>query len=273
MAQNGAIMILTIDGDAEYKVKVDAGKIKRLNVGEGASVKSGTTLFTVDIPLTRGDKESYAAKQAALVERLEDLTELSVAAALYAPEAGTVSNVNIASGPEVPTGPAFTINPDDRIALKVDVNELDIANVQVGFEAEIEIDAIPNEVFAGKVADVSKKSQNPEEYGASGYSVVIELERTAGMMAGMSASVTIVKEKKSDVLVIPMDAVQEMDGRLFVYTEMGETGELTGEKDIKTGLSDGTTVEVTSGLAEGDTVHYYAIPDIDGGDGTTITMG
>ena len=73
----------------------------------------------------------------------------------------------------------------------------------------------------------------------------------------MNASATITIEDKQDILLIPVSALQEVGDRVFVYTEQDEqTGAPSGETEVETGLSDGSNVEIVSGLEEGDTVYY-----------------
>lgn len=51
-------------------------------------------------------------------------------------------------------------------------------------------------------------------------------------------------------------ALQEKGSRVFVYTKQDEDGTLSGEQEVTTDLSDGTTVEITEGLSEGNAVYY-----------------
>lgn len=44
--------------------------------------------------------------------------------------------------------------------------------------------------------------------------------------------------------------------KFFVYTEQDDEGNLSGEQQVTTGLSDGENVEITEGLSEGDVVYY-----------------
>ena len=78
-------------------------------------------------------------------------------------------------------------------------------------------------------------------------------------MLGMSASAEIFVANAENVLTIPMLALQQYGEQTFVYTAVDEDGNLTGETEITTGVSDGTLVEVVDGLEEGDTVYYYRI--------------
>ena len=71
-----------------------------------------------------------------------------------------------------------------------------------------------------------------------------------------NASATITTEKREQVLTLPMNAIQEKSDKSFVYTKKDADGNLSGETEISTGLSDGSTVEITDGLEEGAAVYY-----------------
>jgi multidrug efflux pump subunit AcrA (membrane-fusion protein) len=152
-------------------------------------------------------------------------------------------------------GAILTIADAANMALSVEIDELDVAAITPGLETEVEIDAIEGETFKGSVASVSEDAT--VENGVAKYTATIEIERSDAMKSGLSATATITKEKREGVVTIPLDAVQEFGDRVFVYTSLdGDTGAPTGEQEIETGLSDGTNVEVVSGLNEGDTVYY-----------------
>ena len=73
----------------------------------------------------------------------------------------------------------------------------------------------------------------------------------------MSATATIYIEKKENVLTIPVEAIQTLDGSDVVYTGSEPDGTLTGPVKVTTGLSDGKTAEVTDGLKEGQDICYF----------------
>ncbi|MEA5002695.1 MAG: RND transporter, partial [Christensenella sp.] len=119
----------------------------------------------------------------------------------------------------------------------------------------IVFDAMEDQEYAGtitKVADASETSS-----GVSKYKAQIRIARDDKMRAGMNATATIMINEKEDILTIPVDALQERGGAVFVYTQLDpETNLPTGETEVKTGLSDGDVVEITEGLTEGQTVYY-----------------
>lgn len=149
---------------------------------------------------------------------------------------------------------AFTISGNEKVILSVNVDELDINSVSEGQEAKITFDAIEDETFTGTVTNIDQEASASN--GVAKYAVDITLEKKDQMKVGMNASATIVIEEKKDVLTIPVNALQERKNEVFVYTSQDENGNLTGEKAVTTGLSNGETVEITEGLSEGDTVYY-----------------
>lgn len=75
---------------------------------------------------------------------------------------------------------------------------------------------------------------------------------SAKPLPGMNASVTIVLESVQNVLVVPESAVQT-EGRNSVVEVLKDDG--SKERVIvQTGLSDGSNIEITEGLEEGQTV-------------------
>ena len=151
---------------------------------------------------------------------------------------------------------AFSIASGDKMLLSVNVDELDILSVAVGQDAEITFDALEGQSYTGKITEISDSAS--VSGGVARYAVKIELAKDENMRAGMNASATITIESKEDIITIPLNALQEQGGKTFVYTQKNEeTGQLSGETEVETGLSDGENVEITSGLSEGDTVYYH----------------
>ena len=153
---------------------------------------------------------------------------------------------------------AFTLATADTMILSVNVDELDINSVSKEQQAEIVLDAIEDEVFTGTVKKVGN-SASSSSGGVAKYTVEISIPRDERMKEGMNASATITVEERENVVTIPVNALQERGSRVFVYTETDGEGTLLGEKEVTTGLSDGSNVEITEGLSEGDVVYYHKI--------------
>ena len=63
--------------------------------------------------------------------------------------------------------------------------------------------------------------------------------------------------KQDDCLTIPVAALLEKDGKTYVYTLYdAEKDLIDGLVEVTTGLSDGTNVQILSGLTEGQKIYY-----------------
>lgn len=151
---------------------------------------------------------------------------------------------------------AFTISKSENMLLSVNIDELDILSVQEGQKATVTLDALEGQEFEGELSKINRTASN--NGGVTKYTAEVTIPKNESMLAGMNASATIIIESKENILTLPAEAVQERGNRSFVYTEEGEDGTLSGEVEIETGISDGTKVEITSGLEEGQTVYYQA---------------
>ncbi len=149
---------------------------------------------------------------------------------------------------------AFTISGDSSMLLSVSVDELDINSVTQGQTADVTFDAIEDKTFEGTVTKVSNTAS--ASGGVAKYTVEITVPKDEKMKAGMNASATITIEEKENIVTIPVNALQERGEEVFVYTEQDDEGNLSGEQQVTTGLSDGENVEITEGLSEGDVVYY-----------------
>lgn len=160
---------------------------------------------------------------------------------------------------------AFTLASNDSMILSVSVDELDINSVSKDQEAEVTLDALENSSFTGTVTKVGSSAQSSGS-GVAKYTVEITIPKDEQMKEGMNASAVITVEEKEDVVTIPVNALQEKGDKTFVYTQKDDEGNLSGEQEVSTGLSDGDKVEITDGLSEGDTVYYQKTGNTQGTD-------
>ena len=132
------------------------------------------------------------------------------------------------------------------------VDEIDISKVAIDQEAEIVLDAYDDETINTTVNYISFTSSE----AATGTVFLIELSipnpDLQKYRLGMNGDVSILLEEKENVLVIPLAATRERDGKVFVDVNAGETeGE---EREIEVGLETEDEVEVTAGLSTSDEV-------------------
>lgn len=167
---------------------------------------------------------------------------------------------------------AFTISGNEKMLLSVNIDELDILSIQEGQKVTVTLDALEGQEFEGEISDIDHTASN--NGGVTKYTAEVTIAKSESMLAGMNASATIIIESKENILTLPAEAVQEHGNRSFVYTEEDEDGMLSGEVEIETGISDGTRVEIISGLEEGQTIYYQmAVSEESSGEGFGGRMG
>ena len=140
----------------------------------------------------------------------------------------------------------------DPSAVRVDANvdEVDVAKLSVGKPAEISFDALPDRRFRGQVAAVSPSGSSTS--GVVTYPIAINLEipEDVTLPSGMTASVAVTINRRTDVLVVPTRAVRRQ-GREQAVEVVSATG--TQMKPVQVGMANDQQTEITSGLTEGET--------------------
>lgn len=155
---------------------------------------------------------------------------------------------------DITTVSAFTFSSSEKMVLPISVDELDILDVEKGQEAQVTFDAIEDKTFTGKITKISGSAT--VNNGNAKYSVEVTLDADDSMRVGMNGSATVTISSKENIIMVPLNALQETGDKTFVYTQKDEEGNLSGMKEVTTGISDEENVEITSGLSEGDTVYY-----------------
>jgi len=234
-----------------------SGTVENVLVREGGRVKEDTTILTLSAPShsvsisqqmnrIRSAEISTARQQ----KSLEDLT-------VDSPIDGEVTELEIEEGDEVSPGTTLAkVSDYDSFQLTIEVDELEIGSVKIGQSAEIDVDAVPDKDISGEVASISSTPSVTD--GAAAYPVKIVVLAHEGLMEGMSASAEVEVDRRTDVIVVPSEAVVTADGQSTVQVVTEEGLEV---REVKTGLSDGTHTEIISGIKEGEEVILAHIGD------------
>ena len=126
----------------------------------------------------------------------------------------------------------------------------------VGLKAEIVMDALPNQVLHGTVLSVGTMAHQDGYFslGVKEYLTVVrvdDLPEQAGLKPGMTGEVKVLVNRLPDVLMVPVQAVAEREGRHVAYV-VGPAG--VERRDVTVGENNDKFVEVKEGLAEGERV-------------------
>ncbi|MCL4268519.1 MAG: efflux RND transporter periplasmic adaptor subunit [Anaerolineales bacterium] len=172
---------------------------------------------------------------------------------IIAPFDGQVLSVEQVVGDVISSG-ELSVNIADLDHLYVDaqIDETDIAQVQVGDEVTAESDAMPGVTFTGVVVSI-----NPVGEVTSGlvkYDVRIDLDQPEGdvfLPLGSTMNLVILIGDETTSLAVPITAIQNDSQGEFVWVLRGDE---TVRVDVVGGAIIGEMVAVTGDLQDGDVV-------------------
>jgi macrolide-specific efflux system membrane fusion protein len=164
---------------------------------------------------------------------------------------GTIISISAKVNDNVSKSPIIVLGDLNKLYLQTYVSENDYQMFQVGSEADIVFDALPDQTFLGKVIQVNPvldKSTNTSVVGG-----LVEMDPThANLLMGMSASVDIIVGRSQDAVLVPLVALHEYTPGKFALFVM-RNGKLSVDF-VEVGLKDQVNAEIKSGLKVGDVV-------------------
>ena len=149
-----------------------------------------------------------------------------------------------------PTEPLFRIAELDHLWVELDVFERDLARVAEGNVAEIESETHPGRTFHGRVTHVDATV----DLATRTARVRVEVENSERLLRpGQFVHARLATEGNAQhVLGVPRSAVLQVEGEPSVFLALGKDQYIA--RAVELGASAGDTVEITRGLAEGDTI-------------------
>lgn len=236
------------------------GTVKSLSVSEGSYVNYGdviavlentdlsTNLQNINLSLQNQYNQLSLSK-----DQLDDYKIVSQID-------GVITYWPFEEGDMVPAGTLVaTVSNKDTMEFKIPVDELDVAKLDYDQKVDVSIDAIPEteyEPLEGRIKLIPLEGTTTS--GITDYYVTIELPGNDDIRISMSANADIIVDSKKDILIVPIDSVKTDDDGTSYVEVLGkdETGkkDIAVRRDIVTGVSDSTYIEVVSGLTEGEEV-------------------
>lgn len=265
-----------------------------------ASFDAKRAQYQVEVARHKSAMDQVAQAQAALTQARDDLSKTTI----YAPMAGTISALNKEEG-EIALGSQFqkdvilTVADLSAMEAQVKIDENDLIAISVGQTAEIEVDALPDQLHKGVVSEIGSSAIS-EGAGTSEQKTEFEVKITlvdppSTLRPGMTASADIVTNTNPSALSVPLQSVvarpvdqlvmkgeqrkdaearykADRDGFVEVVFCI-EAGKAVA-KQVKTGIQSDELIEILDGLAEGDEIvtgSYRAISkDLENGAAVTI---
>ncbi len=212
--------------------------------------------------------EHQAALAAIDVERAR--VALSVArdrlrdARIEAPISGTVIRRAIEPGEMVVPGvestfekrSLLTIADLSQLVVRIELNQIDVAQVRLGQRVTLSLDALPGVQCSAKITEIAPASVKLPGKELEVFPVQALLDRAdPRIKPGMTADVRIHVLERPNVLSLPLEAVRREGDKARVTRVLeDDAGPRTEQIEVVLGVRSDRSVEISSGLAEGDRV-------------------
>ena len=183
-----------------------------------------------------------------------DATELT------APVSGTVTSIDLNVGGSVGTSAVVTIsNTEQPYRLDTYLDETDWDKAQIGYEATVVFDMLPNKNYSGKIVNVYPVLDDSS--GTALVHILVQLNSNleVDLPAGATATVDVTGGKALGTVLVPVSALKEVGPGQYVVYLMKNGNPV--EQAVEIGLQDIVNAEVKSGLKPGDIVLTNAPTD------------
>jgi macrolide-specific efflux system membrane fusion protein len=225
------------------------GRIDDVLVREGDRVERGQTLALISSSERATLLDAARARSPDELARWERLFNPTP---LIAPLDGTVIARLLEPGQSVsPDKPILVLS--DRLIVRAQVDETDLARIAIGQPAEIRLDAYPRDALYARVAHIAYESKivnNVVIYNVE----ILPDDLPPFVRSGMSASITFILRATNDVLVLPSDALRGAGPERKALIPAALPNRPPEARVVRVGIDDGRRVEILSGLEEGDRV-------------------
>jgi HlyD family secretion protein len=250
------------------------------NLESDAAFEDKQAAYQVEVARYEAALHQVEQAKAALKQARDDLSKTSI----YAPMSGTISDLRKEQG-EIAIGSQFTediilvIADLSEMEAQVNVDENDIVSVAIDQQAEIEVDALLDQVLTGVVAEIAN-SANVVGAGSSDQKTEFEIKISITdppetLRPGMTASAEVFTKTNENALSVPIQSVAVrtvdqlvMEGEDREDAEERYTADRDGfveivfciedgkaiAKQVKTGIQSDELIEILEGLEEGDEV-------------------
>ncbi len=276
------------------------GRISEIDVTVGQHVNAGQVLAKIDATAlqdalnqaqaTLQQQKDYGTQDAINIAQAQVNTAQDNLnnATLKAPHAGTITAINGAVGGTATGGgnAAFIQIVDaSHLQVQANVNESDIGGVKIGQTVQFTVSAYGSRPFNGTISAISPLGQSASNVVTYPVTINVDMNSLQGanVLPGMTANITIAIANHTNVLLVPVDAVNYAQSypaatssdrnAAMAQAQQMLTTVSTSNADSPTasyvvayvnkqwvlqpvvlGLSDGNSYEVLAGLSQGETI-------------------
>ena len=119
-------------------------------------------------------------------------------------------------------------------------------------KASFTLDAFPGQNFDGRVQTITPNAV-PKQ-GSTIYQVLISFDANPNLILrpGMSVNIAIISQSKDNIIIVPSWVIENIGPRKYV--NLVGAGGSSSKVEVQTGISNGTSTEILSGLEVGQQI-------------------
>jgi RND family efflux transporter MFP subunit len=164
------------------------------------------------------------------------------------PVTGFVVERNYDAGAIPGDKPIVVVADLREMKLEAGVSEVEAGRLRTGMKAVVSVQAKPGETFNGQLAGISPEVDERNRH----FKIDVRVPNGGrALLSGMYATARIIEATAATAVVVPKEAVTTRNGKRGVQKVQGDSVSFV---EVTEGLSDGTRVQITRGLAAGDVV-------------------
>ncbi|TME34645.1 MAG: efflux RND transporter periplasmic adaptor subunit, partial [Chloroflexi bacterium] len=167
---------------------------------------------------------------------------------VIAPFDGVIASKALTAGAfATPSTPIMTL-ASAGVEVHVTVEEARLAQVRSGLDVTLSVPAYPDQTYPAKVVNVAPAGDaRAHTFDAK----IVPTSQDQRLLPGMFAQVQVVAAQKPDAILVPREAVVQQGTSSVVF--VNDNGKAS-QRQVQTGMSDATSIEVVSGIAPGEQV-------------------
>jgi HlyD family secretion protein len=217
----------------------------------------------------------YSKPEVAKVEAQSDEAHAAYDAAadiltrsnVRAPFDGIVYSLPVKQGAFVNSGDLLLQMADlTKVQVRSFVDEPDIARLTLGDPIEITWDATPGRIWNSSVGTIPSTVKLRGTRNVGETTCIVE-NKDLKLLPNINVGVSIVVAERDNVLIVPREAVRMDESKPYVLKLVNNS---LKRKDVETGLSNLTQVQITQGLGPNDVIAITALNGKPIGDGTQV---
>lgn len=197
--------------------------------------------------------KEYNAAVAACEQARAAYSGRNSGSSLVSPVNGVITELLVKQGEYVTVGQQVaTVSRNSRLMLRADVPQK-YHSILSGITSANFRPAYSEEVLSITELNGSRSSSTDNVSLQPGYiPVYFAFDNNGSVVPGSSAEVYLQREEVDSMLVIPVCALTEQQGKLFAYVKLDDHG--YEKRNVTIGMSNGKNAQLLSGINEGETI-------------------